>query len=699
MPIQPFWSRLMIITGILLPLAFHAAPGDTPGNTTGEPAMTAVTAATIEAVVEQLVQQHGPNEEPRIRRCVPRAAAAWRTEDGSADEFSEFCLEQFQPDDGSLDRLTDRYELIAEQVSGYLHEMNRLLREPLDLDQGPIMPLDLLAARLNLRNHLQEDLYANKVAFAILVNLPVYSLEEMIQLGPEWTRREWARARMAQAFSERLPSEVSREISQAFLESDHYISSYNIRMDRLLNSDNQRPFPDGLRLITHWGLRDELKSQYSEPDGLDRQRLIRTVMERIIRQEIPAAVIDNPDLLWAPEGNQVYQLPAEGSAIGTPLDEEREADERYAQLLKIFHAVRLADRWSPDQPTFIQRRFERYRQIPAPEVARLLVSILSSPEAAEVGQLISHRLGRPLEPFDIWYNGFAPRGSHREEELDRLVRERYPDVAAFQADLPVILGKLGFSKEDAEFLAGKIVVDASRGVGHASGAERREDSAHLRTRVGESGMDFKGYNIAVHEFGHNVEQVLTLNRIDHTMLQGVPNTAFTEAFAFIFQDRDLELLGLTEENSNVKHLKALDNFWSVYEIGGVALVDMEVWGWMYDHPEATPAQLREAVIRIAGDIWNRYYAPVFGSGDEILLGVYSHMIDAGLYLPDYPMGHIIAFQVESYMEGKNLAEEMKRMCAQGSITPDAWMRGATGSPISTEPLLAATRKAVAALGE
>jgi hypothetical protein len=178
----------------------------------------------------------------------------------------------------------------------------------------------------------------------------------------------------------------------------------------------------------------------------------------------------------------------------------------------------------------------------------------------------------------------------------------------------------------------------------------------------------------------------------------VPNTAFTEAFAFIFQDRDLELLGLTEDDPNVKHNKALDNFWSVYEIGGVALVDMGVWNWMYDHPDATPAQLREAVTSIAKDVWNRYYAPIFGSRDEILLGVYSHMIDAGLYLPDYPMGHIIAFQIESYMEGKNLGEEMKRMCAQGNITPDAWMRGATGSPISTQPLLAATSKAVEALG-
>ncbi|MFQ6093332.1 MAG: hypothetical protein ACE5OR_11800 [bacterium] len=55
-------------------------------------------------------------------------------------------------------------------------------------------------------------------------------------------------------------------------------------------------------------------------------------------------------------------------------------------------------------------------------------------------------------------------------------------------------------------------------------------------------MNYKGYNIALHEFGHNVEQVFSLNRVDHTLLRGVPNTAFTEGFAFGLQPRDLLLI-------------------------------------------------------------------------------------------------------------------------------------------------------------
>jgi len=307
---------------------------------------------------------------------------------------------------------------------------------------------------------------------------------------------------------------------------------------------------------------------------------------------------------------------------------------------------------------------------------------------------MENRLGRSLQPFDIWYNGFKPRGFYPESELDRIVSKKYPTPKAFQTDLPNILRKLGFSKETADFLASKVVVDSARGAGHAMGAQRREDNAHLRTRVPSEGMNYKGYNIALHEFGHNCEQVFSLNRVDHTLLSGVPNNAFTEAFAFLFQARDLELLGITEKDPDTEHLKALDNLWSTYEIAGVSLVDMAVWHWMYDHPKTTPVQLREAVLQIARDVWNTYFAPVFGETDAVLLAIYSHTICYGLYLPDYPLGHIIASQIEQVLKDKNLGTEMERMCRLGRLTPEAWMHVAIGEPISVEPMLNAAENAL-----
>src|SRR6185295_18484389 len=120
---------------------------------------------------------------------------------------------------------------------------------------------------------------------------------------------------------------------------------------------------------------------------------------------------------------------------------------------------------------------------------------------------------------------------------------KYPTADAYAADMPSLLQKLGFTPDRAAYLASKIKVDASRGAGHAMQALRRGDFPRLRTRIEAGGMDFKGYNVAVHELGHNVEQVVSLYDVDHTLLAGVPNTAFTEALAFVFQARDLELLG------------------------------------------------------------------------------------------------------------------------------------------------------------
>jgi hypothetical protein len=167
--------------------------------------------------------------------------------------------------------------------------------------------------------------------------------------------------------------------------------------------------------------------------------------------------------------------------------------------------------------------------------------------------------------------------------------------------------------------------------------------------------------------------------------------------AFVFQARDLELLGLAAPTAESEHLTAIRDFWDALEICGVALVDMDVWHWMYAHPNATPAELRDATVEIAARVWNRYYAPIFGARDITLLGVYSHMIDAGLYLPDYPIGRMIAFQIAQKMRASgNLGAEYERMARIGNIAPDLWMTQATGRPVGPETLIEATRKALAA---
>jgi hypothetical protein len=378
---------------------------------------------------------------------------------------------------------------------------------------------------------------------------------------------------------------------------------------------------------------------------------------------------------------------------------DREPDTRYAVLLETFRAVKLVDPYSPTAPTHIARRFDEDREIPEERVREMFEQVLTSPLVPEIAALIEGRLGRPLEPFDIWYNGFRPKAAYTPAELDVMVAKRYPTAQAYEADMPNLLMRLGFEKDRARYLAGNIVVEPARGSGHAWGAAMRDAKSRLRTRVGADGMDYKGFNIAVHEMGHNVEQTLSLNDVDHTLLQGVPNTAFTEAIAFVFQSKDLELLGLDSPDEKNKALKTLDDFWGAFEISAVALVDMAIWHWMYDHPETTPAELREAVVQISKDVWNAYCAPVFKTRDVVLLGVYSHIIHSFLYIPDYPLGHLIAVQIEEQIEKSGtVGSEVERMAVVGNVAPDIWMKEATGSPVGAEALLAATKHSLKELG-
>jgi hypothetical protein len=701
-------------------------------------------------VEAELVARYGEAERTRIQRGLRQVGDFWRAADGDAAALAAFVRRHFAGDRPALDALFGRFQRLMEKLDGHMAELRYELRLETDLDRSALLPADEIFSGYEPAAHLSDDFFGNKLAFVVLLNFPLTTLEERLNEGPKWSRRQWAEVRLAQRFSKRIPAEVLQAVSQSQADAELYINQYKICMHHLLDAAGGRPFPPGLRLVAHWNLRDEIKAQYSEgPRGLARQRMIQRVLERIIDQSIPQAVIDNPRVDWDPQSNAMWPSPVNefGPEKGTgpicrngpegaahkldlspfPTQEPRgpkgdspifatmprmvpakmgtvpwvpEPDTRYAKWLAVFRANRRVDPYSPAAPTLIARRFEEDRQMSEARVRAMLEQVLTSPEFAAVGRLVQQRLGRPLEPFDIWYNGFRAPLKHSEAELDAMVRRRYPTAAAFRGDLPNILVKLGFSPERAAYLRGLIDVEAARGTGHAMGGAMRGQLARLRTHVDPAGMNYKGFNIALHELGHNIEQTFSLNQVDDTLLAGVPNTAFTEALAMITQGRDLEVLGLAAPDARSEALKTLNDFWATAEISGMALVDMAAWHWMYEHPEATPAELKAATLATARELWNRYYAPVFGRRDVTLLAVYSHMIRDVLYLPDYPIGHLIAFQIEAQMKKSgHFAAEFERMARFGNLTPDLWMQNASGAPVGAEALLSATKRALAEVGK
>jgi len=647
----------------------------------------------IQVVKQQIIDKHGDAYTFRVERGVKQVADLWRKSDGSIGEFEKFCLDNFVAKETDLEILFNKLSYGFEVLNGSFIKISKDLRKPVDLDLGPITAIDQIFAGFNAGAHSTEDLFANKIAFVAALNFPQYSLKEKTEQSDKWSRRDWAYARMGDVFTSRVPAALIQANSVASSNADGYISEYNINLGYLLNDKNEKLFPEDLSLISHWGIRDELKSQYANPNGgLERQKMIYQVMKRIIDQSIPSEVINSKEYVWNPYSNTITKNGQSIEAIAEP-------DTRYQHIINLFKSLSAMDRYNPTMPTYIQRQFEGSLEIPVDDVEKLFIELVSSKEVRDLGKLISKRINRPLEPFDIWYDGFKARSGIPAEKLDEVVGKRFTSAQAFQDNMSNFLTTLGWSKEKAKFFADRIRIEGARGSGHAWGAEMKSDVALLRARIKSSGMDYKGFNIASHEFGHCVEQTITLHDVDYYMMHGVPNTAFTEALAFVFQKRDLELLGMKESSSDKDHLMALDNLWACYEIMGVSLVDINLWKWLYNNPDADAAQVKEATIAIAKDIWNKYFADILGTKDEPILAIYSHMVDNPLYLSAYPIGHLIDFQLEKQFEGKQFANEVQRIFEQGRLIPQVWMKEAVGAPLSNQPILEASAKAIEALSK
>ena len=656
---------------------------------------------TIQQAVSNVLAAHSEADSCTVARGAAQVAALWRESDGTEEDYLTLITNSYAGTDEAKKQLYDRMAFILEQCGQSADMLNNTLQEPTTLlGKGDPTQVDWIISGYSPMAHFAEDMFANKIAHICVLNFPHYTLEEKNTLGKEWTRQEWAYARLGDVFSSRVPGNVVANYSQALSEAENYIAGYNIMMHCLRNEQGEQLWTEPMALLSHWNLRDELKSNYADvPNAREKQEMIYQVMLRIIRQEIPAVVVNNDKLLWCPTTNLVSGDPT--SDIKLKVDISREPDTRYQQIINIFRAGQQIDAYRPDAPTHVLRTFNEDLEIPMEEIEALFTQLIESDEIKQVAALIRERLGRDLRPYDIWYDGFKSRSSISEDVLTAETQKRYPTAKAFEKDMPRMLMDLGFASNKAKEIASHIVVEAARGSGHARPCVGREQPARLRTRVSNKGMDYKGYNIAVHEFGHNVEEVISLYDIDYYTLAGIPNTGFTEASAFLFQERDLQLLHQSTQplhNSTHQADQLFDMIWGMYEIMGVSLVDMRMWQWLYAHPETNAAALREAVIAIASEVWNQYYAPILGEKDSPLLGIYSHMVGYALYLPAYPIGNLVQYQLDEHLANcatpEDWAKEYTRIYQQGCLTPDAWMRGAVGKPMNVEPILNAVRKAL-----
>jgi hypothetical protein len=199
---------------------------------TAAPDWFAAAAGELEA---ELVARHGEGQRARAARGLGQVGDFWREEDGDRAVFAEFVRANFAGDAATLDAMFERFETNLEALDGHLHEINVAFRLQSDLDRGPVQPWDAAFAAWSPTAHVDDDFFASKLAFTALLNFPLTTLEERLEEGPDWSRRQWAEARLAQRFSTRVPAAVSQAVADAAARAMAYIDDYNIWMHHLLD--------------------------------------------------------------------------------------------------------------------------------------------------------------------------------------------------------------------------------------------------------------------------------------------------------------------------------------------------------------------------------------------------------------------------------------------------------------------------------
>jgi hypothetical protein len=614
-------------------------------------------------------------------------AENWLAVDGSEEEFTLFCIDNLLDNNEVVNDFTQISQNMV-NLRGYTSKIRFGFTESerfTDVNE-------LKADRYFRKSVPSVDLYTTKLAQFIQLNYPYFTLEEKRELGKEWSREKWAMVALGGDFSIRNSDGFEREAADESAAFQKYMQHYFLRMDHLLDKEGSTIFPKGSLLHSHRGLRDNTKEEYARTGGYQRQVITGVVIEHILQGTVPKLFLEDSTTFWNPYTNELYHIESDVRSI---VNSDPEGPVRYEGFRSMFLNRSSADILYPEGSTVITRNFEN-QNLQITEVEKIIRDFLSDPLIAETGKLIEERLGRPLEPFDIWYSGFQEQLQYSPDLLDSITMARYPDPASLQNGLPEILINMGFSEEEARFIGNNTSVRSVVSGGYTDSPSMEGEKAIMTTMFGADGLDYKSYRVAMHELGHVVCALFSLDEADNFLLAGVPSNGITEAMAELLAYKNIDGLGLKGSvDLEQQHLLALSALWYLVEMGGQALTDIETWKWIYANPDAGESEVQKAILSITGEIWNTYFSEVFnGSRDQHILSIYNHFITGSLYLYNYFLGNVIMYQLSDAYRGGDLATSLRLACREGNTLPELWMERAVGEGISTKALLVASKEAV-----
>ena len=205
--------------------------------------MSIITETEINQVVETVKTANPDVDVDRLTAGVRCASKFWFAQDGSKQDFVNFCVENFEPTAEGRAKLLSTIERNFQAVYGRYNQISIDLKEALHVVGEPITPIDETFGAFDPFAHFNDDMFNSKIAFTVLLNFPLTTLEQKNTEGINWTRQQWAEARLADWFAARVPAALLQNYSQKLTDADNYISNYNIIMGNLRNDKGEKIFP------------------------------------------------------------------------------------------------------------------------------------------------------------------------------------------------------------------------------------------------------------------------------------------------------------------------------------------------------------------------------------------------------------------------------------------------------------------------
>ncbi len=135
---------------------------------------------TMARLENELAAKYGESERTRIHVGIEQAAGFWRPEDGDEAAFAEVVGTYFASDSIARNTLFSRMEHSLESLDGHMNEIARDFRWQSDLDLGKIYPFDEVLAGYDPSAHFVDDSFQNRLAFAVLLNFPITTLQQRL---------------------------------------------------------------------------------------------------------------------------------------------------------------------------------------------------------------------------------------------------------------------------------------------------------------------------------------------------------------------------------------------------------------------------------------------------------------------------------------------------------------------------------------